>query len=434
MPEGHINFFVHRFMHMADVQKHKREYREGGEQIFPYPPDLNRNEIIQELENLKVHPRGIALMAPKFISFPVKVKQIDPRGANILKQEMLALGGDAAVPEDVFSFSGTPVDVILIGTEKHYASLVKKLEYQPFGLKKIGKGLEEVLRRSVRVPEELRIGDRRYQYRERTLIMGVLNVTPDSFSDGGKFSDPEEAVSHALAMEEEGAHIIDIGGESTRPGSSGVSAAEEKDRVLPVISGIRAHSSVPLSIDTTKADVARAALEAGANMVNDISGFHFDPDLVRVVSDFKVPCVVMHTRGRPKTMQEDTGYEDLFHEILTCLRESILTALEKGIPKENIIVDPGIGFGKSAADNLKLLQKLRIFRSLGYPILVGPSRKSFLGKVLNAGVDGRLEGTAASVALAVWNGASMIRVHDVEEMKRVILVADAIKRGSFEES
>jgi len=399
------------------------------EKIFPLAPGLEKDEFHEELKKLEVHPYGIELMLPKFDVLPLKIKQIDPRGANILKQEMLGLGGDAAVPENVLSFSGENVDVILMGTRKHYAHLVDKLHHQPFGLKTIGHQLKGLLEREDHTPEALEIGDRIYRYRERTLIMGVLNITPDSFSDGGRFLSPGDAVGRGLAMVDEGADIIDIGGESTRPGADPVSAEEEMARVLPVVEGLRSKTKVPISIDTTKAVVAREALSAGAAMVNDISGFHFDPELPGLVAEAGVPCVVMHTSGKPKEMQARTLYKDLLHDVLNQLQQSISVGRSKGIKRKNLIIDPGIGFGKTAEDNLKLLKHLKIFQSLGYPVLVGPSRKSFIGAILDRPPDRRLQGTAASVAVAVWNGASLVRIHDVGEMKQVVMVADAIKKG-----
>jgi len=417
-----------------EAKRYKQDIIQEEEKILPFPAGLGKSEFLQELEKLKVHPHGIELMLPKCHTLPLKIKAIDPRGANILKQEMLGLGGDAAVPEDVFSFTGKVVDVFLIGTRKHYAFLAEKLRHQPFGLKKIGKALRGLLEREAHFPETLKLGDRVFRYKERTLIMGVLNVTPDSFSDGGRFFSAEDAIAHGLALEADGADVVDIGGESTRPGSDPVSADEEIARILPVIKGIREKSSVPISIDTAKAAVARAALESGADMVNDISGFLFDPELPGLVAEAGVPCVIMHTSEKPRIMQKHTAYEDLLYDVLNHLRSSVEQGRSRGITPENIIVDPGIGFGKTPADSMKLLKDLKVFQSLGHPVLVGPSRKSFLGALLNVPADRRLQGTAASIAIAVWNGASMVRVHDVREMKQVVMVADGIKKGMKRET
>lgn len=259
--------------------------------------------------------------------------------------------------------------------------------------------------------------------------MGVLNVTPDSFSDGGLFLDASAAIGHAIRMVEDGVDIIDIGGESTRPGSDAVTIEEELRRTLPVIQAITKEISIPVSIDTYKAEVAKRALDAGASMVNDISGLGFDPAMPGVVSEYEVPVVVMHIKGTPKDMQKDPVYEALLPEIYDSLRRSMQSAMDAGIPENMIVIDPGIGFGKTFDHNLEILHRLREFTLLERPILVGVSRKAFIGKVLeNASVENRLEGTAAAVAISIMNGANIVRVHDVKEMARVARVADAIRR------
>lgn len=259
--------------------------------------------------------------------------------------------------------------------------------------------------------------------------MGILNVTPDSFSDGGRFFDSKRAVDRALQMEEEGADIIDVGGESTRPGSEPVPLEEELRRVIPVIEALAKRLSVPISIDTYKAEVAKRALEAGASVVNDISGLRFDPKMAEVVADSDAAVVIMHIKGTPKDMQTNPHYDDLFGEIIGYLREGIEIARAHGIGEDRIVVDPGIGFGKTAEHNLQIINRLERFSVLGRPLLIGPSRKSFIGMVLG-GVppSERLEGTAAAVAVAVLKGASIVRVHDVKEMVPVVRVAEAIRK------
>ena len=261
--------------------------------------------------------------------------------------------------------------------------------------------------------------------------MGIVNVTPDSFSDGGGCFSREQAVAHGLRLADEGADIIDIGGESTRPGAVPISAAEEIQRVLPVIEELAGKIDVPLSIDTTKADVARRAIEAGAEIVNDVSALRFDPEMGDVVAACRVPVVLMHMRGTPRTMQHDIHYQSLIDDIREFLEERIEYAVSVGIALENIIIDPGIGFGKSLEkDNLSILKNLAAFTALGRPILVGTSRKGFIGKLLGTPVHEREEGTAATVAIAIYNGAHMVRVHDVKRMKMVAAVANAIKKSS----
>ncbi|RJO66200.1 MAG: dihydropteroate synthase [Myxococcales bacterium] len=269
------------------------------------------------------------------------------------------------------------------------------------------------------------VAKRTFDFSQRTYVMGILNVTPDSFSDGGRFADFDAAIAQALRMEEEGADLIDIGGESTRPGSDRVPVEEELRRVLPVIETLTARLSVPISIDTTKAAVARAAIQAGAAMVNDISGFTFDPSMLDVVASARAPAIIMHTAGDPKTMQQTYRYTDVVEDVAAYFAERLNLAGQAGIPLANLMLDPGIGFGKSVAHNLALLQNSARFAELGCPVIVGPSRKSFIGKVLDLPLDDRLEGTLAAVAVAVMNGANMVRVHDVRPAVRVCRMCDA---------
>ncbi len=270
-------------------------------------------------------------------------------------------------------------------------------------------------------------------YRERTLVMGVLNVTPDSFSDGGEFFSLDRAVAHAEQMIAEGADIIDIGGESTRPGSAFVSEGEEVQRVIPVIERLAAKSPVPISIDTTKSSVARAALKAGAEVVNDISGLRFDPGIANEVAHAKAGLVLMHSRGTPKTMQQLPPVDDIMSEVISELRKSVLIAEERGVARDRIAIDPGIGFGKTLEQNVELIAKLDELASAfaEFPIMIGTSRKSFIGKLLdNVPADERLHGTIASVAASVLNGAHIVRVHDVKAAVEAIKVADAVRRAA----
>jgi dihydropteroate synthase len=267
-------------------------------------------------------------------------------------------------------------------------------------------------------------------FSEKTAIMGILNITPDSFSDGSIYFDKERAVEHALKLVEDGADIIDIGGESTRPGSEVVTRDEELRRVIAVIETLTKKVRVPVSIDTYKAGVARRAIDAGASMVNDISGLMFDPDMAKVVAAAGVPIILMHIKGAPRDMQKDPAYSALMPEVMDYLRGSMRVAECAGIDMARIVIDPGIGFGKTADHNLQILKNLSDMEALGRPILVGVSRKAFIGRILgDAGPSERLEGTAAAIAIAVMNGANIVRVHDVKEMVKVVRVADAIKRG-----
>ncbi len=263
-------------------------------------------------------------------------------------------------------------------------------------------------------------------------LMGVINVTPDSFSDGGTYYQLEDAISRAHQMVEEGVDVIDIGGESSRPGSDSVDIQEEMVRVIPVISRLSKELSIPLSIDTTKSEVARAAMDAGAGMINDISGLHWDMKLAEMAAKYEVPVVIMHTRGKPKTMQQNVHYQSLFSEIIRYLREGIEVALAAGVPSDQIVVDPGIGFGKSVEHNLMIMNRLFEFSVLGKPILLGASRKSFIGKILDVDIDQRLEGTLATTVFGALRGADIIRVHDVRENLRAIRMLEHMMAPSEE--
>ncbi|MFC1581489.1 dihydropteroate synthase [Candidatus Neomarinimicrobiota bacterium] len=257
--------------------------------------------------------------------------------------------------------------------------------------------------------------------------MAILNVTPDSFSDGGAYYSKNMAINHALKMEQEGADVIDIGGESTKPGADRVTESEEMKRVIDVIEGVRSNSEITISIDTTKSNVARSALDAGANLVNDISGLNFDSEMVKIVANYKAPVVIMHIKGTPKSMQTNPTYNNLIEEIISYFANQIEFAMANGISEKQIIIDPGIGFGKTVNDNFTIIKELSQFSQLGFPILVGPSKKSFIGETLNLPVDQRVEGTSAAIAACIINGANIIRVHDVKEMRRVMIVSSKIR-------
>jgi dihydropteroate synthase len=260
----------------------------------------------------------------------------------------------------------------------------------------------------------------------RTWIMGILNVTPDSFSDGGLHVKKENAIEHGLRMVSEGADIIDIGGESTRPGSDPVPAEEELHRILPVISGLRKHTKSLISVDTSKSEVALAAIAEGADIINDISALRNDPEMIAVVAETSAPVILMHMKGTPKTMQNNPHYENVLLEIKSFLEEKIKLAVKNGVDRNKIIIDPGIGFGKRFEDNLTLIRNLNEFAELDQPILVGISRKSFIGKILDLPPGEREEGTLASAIISVIQGAHILRVHDVAPVKRAILVAETI--------
>jgi dihydropteroate synthase len=266
-------------------------------------------------------------------------------------------------------------------------------------------------------------------FSRRTLVMGILNVTPDSFYDGGRRQDPHRAIADGVAMVERGAAIVDIGGESSRPGARSVDADEELGRVIPVVRGLRREVTVPISIDTYKSSVALAALDAGADIVNDISALRFDDAMTALVAREQVPVVLMHMQGTPRTMQLEPRYRDVVDEVKNFLAAQVRQALDAGIKANRLIIDPGIGFGKTLVHNLELLRRLPVLEALGYPLLVGASRKAFIGKILNADTQDRLEGSVAAAVAAVLGGAHILRVHDVNETVRAVRIADALRYG-----
>lgn len=381
------------------------------------------------LSRMGVDPGGIQRMVTKLHYRLIYLQQIPSRCANILKQEMLALGGDAAVARGTVACSIETTPVLLMGTEKQILKLCERLPAQPFGLKKVAEEIETVVDRYVQVPSVWQ-GVRSNIDLSQPRIMAVLNVTPDSFSDGGSYLRPEDAIEQAKRLADDGADIIDIGGESTRPGSKPVSVEEELQRVVPVIEQIAVNIGVSCSIDTTKAAVAKAAIDAGAEFINDVSGLTFDIDMAAVAAKSGAGLAVMHTRGRPDVMQSDTEYVDLVSEVYAALFRSVTIAESAGIARDRIAVDPGIGFGKSVEGNIELLRRLDEFRSLGLPILLGTSRKSFIGKILaQDDPQNRLAGTLSTVALGVAAGASIFRVHDVREAREAAMVAHAVTKG-----
>ncbi|MCK5547492.1 MAG: dihydropteroate synthase [Thermoplasmata archaeon] len=272
---------------------------------------------------------------------------------------------------------------------------------------------------------DLAVGSKRFSF-DRTIIMGVLNVTPDSFSDGGHHLSPDKALLKAKQMVEDGADILDIGGESTRPFSSPVSAREELGRIVPVLEGLK-ELDIPISIDTRKPEVAQKALDTGAHMVNDVSGLR-DEGMMKLVAEKKVPVVIMHMKGEPKSMQENPEYGDVVGEIKEFFKTTVKKAADHGIKDDRIIIDPGLGFGKTTEHNIEIIKRLDEFRSLGFPVLVGASRKTFIGKILGLDVGERLEGSLAAMAASIMNGADIVRVHDVKESVRVARFVDALKR------
>lgn len=382
-------------------------------------------QAVEEVERVGVDSYAVPILASKAFGLSIKVEHLDCAQSNIIKQTALSVGGDAAVARPVVTGCSEKTDLILFCNPRQLEEIAKRLEIQPFGLKRIAEGLKKALDNTART-HTLSLPCKDLDLSERTHIVGVLNVTPDSFSDGGEHFELDEAVQWGITMSEDGADIIDIGGESTRPGSESVSPADELSRVIPVIQSLSKECSIPLSIDTQKSQVAEEAISAGCTILNDISGLKHDERMVTVAAATGVGVVIGHIRGTPRNMQQDPHYEDVMSEIVGELRDSIGHAEAGGVDPSKIIVDPGIGFGKRLEDNLALIRRLGELKSLGKPIMIGPSRKSFIGTILDLPVKERLEGTAAAVTMAVANGANLVRVHDVKEMKRICLLTDAL--------
>jgi len=387
----------------------------------------NWEEAVAIFKKIGVDPYGIDAMAQKTINLNVLIENQPCKIANVIKQEMLSLGGDAAVARGSVSCNIPVSDILIMGTVKQISVLTKKIEKQPFGLSLIARDILEILANISRNEYSWKTSRRKITLGNKTLIMGILNITPDSFSDGGLFYSQQKAVEHGLQMAAEGADIIDVGGESTRPGAKSASAVIELKRVLPVIESLEKQVKIPISIDTKKTHVARQAITAGAEIVNDISALNGDKKMAKTIKETGAAVVLMHMRGTPQNMQKgDLVYADLMGEIIAYLKKSSEKALKAGIEKDCLVIDPGIGFGKRPEDNYKIIKNLSELKGLGMPVMVGTSRKSFIGKLTGGEPRQRLEGTAASVAAAIMNGCHIVRVHDVAAMKKVAAITDAI--------
>jgi dihydropteroate synthase len=392
---------------------------------------VEHNPRVIELSQLPRAIRGMsdvdepAAVAAERLSARVRralrLDAVDPDDARKLEQEAQALG---VVVLDGLPGSGGSAPRFLIADEETMKRLGAVLESR--GLKALGAAVRTTLAAYQRVSFTIAFPDGgRMDLAAETRVMGILNVTPDSFA-GGSSASTARAVEAAAQMVEDGADLVDVGGESTRPGADAVPEDEEIRRVVPVIEAIKREMSVRVSVDTMKARVARLAIEAGADMVNDVSSLS-DPAMASVVRDARVPLVLMHLRGTPRTMQQDTEYVDLLSSVVGFLRKRVDRAAAAGVADDKIVVDPGLGFGKSASGNLRILRELPTLRSVGRPILVGASRKSFIGTALDLPVTERLEGSLAVAALAAWQGAQFIRAHDVAATKRVTRMIDAIR-------
>jgi len=387
-------------------------------------------EVVAVFKKIGVDPYGIDAMKNKAANLNIYLDKQQCKVANIIKQEMLSIGGDAAVARGSVACAVKSTDILIMGTRKQIMALSGKIKNQPFGLSNISSDLVELVNNANKDESVLQTSRRKIKIGNKTLIMGILNVTPDSFSDGGLFYDQKKAVERGFQIVEEGADIIDIGGESTRPGSQTVPVETEIKRVVPVISALAKMRKVPISIDTKKAKVAKVAIDAGAEIINDISALNSDKNMAKVAGETRAGLILMHMRGVPRNMQKgDLLYNDLMGEIIIHLQKAIDKAKSAGVKKESIVVDPGVGFGKTPEDNYKIIKYLRELKTLGMPVMIGTSRKSFIEKLTGGKPEERQEGTAASVTASILNGCNIIRVHDVAAMKKVVAVADAVLRA-----
>ncbi len=363
-------------------------------------------------------------MIPKAVHRCIKLKNISGPAANIIKQEMLSRGGEAAISREAI-VDRSKTDVLLMGTLRQYELLIDKLHKQSLGLGKLAieiKNLLDNLESQSKIIElangkELEIG-------KKTIIMGILNITPDSFSDGGKYLEPARAVARAGEMLEQGADIIDIGGASSRPDSVMIDEEEELKRILPVVKSLASQGTI-ISVDTCRAAVAKAALDNGAHIINDIGNLKIDTNMQPVVTEKQATVILMHNRLQ---INQGQAYEDIISDIVCEIQESVELLENSGLARNKIIIDPGIGFGKSPDENLYIIKQISAFKSMGFPVLVGISRKSFMGRILNLDVDERLESSLGLMAVSIMNGADIVRVHDVKESQRVAQIVDAVVR------
>lgn len=392
----------------------------------------NKAEAAREIKKIGAYSKSIPIMSPKAVLHAIKIKKISAVACNILKQEMLSVGGDAAVSKDVITKSPKSSDCLLFGTISQIEKLCLKIKKQPFKIDEIGKEIKRTLDNYHKRDFKFAAGKYKLRPGRRTYIMGILNVTPDSFFDGGRFFKEDAALSHALKMAHAGADIIDVGGESTRPGAISIKYKEQIRRVIPVIKKLSKKIKIPISIDTRSYKVAKAAIDAGASIINDISGLRADEKMAKLASESRAGLILMHMKGSPKNMQKKTWYKCLMQDIINGLDISIDKALDAGVKKEQIVIDPGIGFSKTTRQNLMILSHLSEFKVLGFPIMVGISRKSLIGDVLNLAVDQRLTGTLAGIVYSMLEGANILRVHDVKETKEVIKMTETIRDISYD--
>jgi dihydropteroate synthase len=393
--------------------------------------DYNSGELKQLMREIQVDPYAIKIMLPKAITHLLKIDSVSNITANILKQEMLSLGGDVAVARSALTGKNKMTDCLLIGNLSQFKRLKAKLYKQPFGLAELSLKIARSLNNFQKDRFTINLNGYKLFLGKRVYIMGIVNLTPDSFSGDGLYrtSSTKYQISKIVDFVErtvqDGADIIDVGGESTHPGAKPISVKEELARTIPIIKILAKKIKVPISIDTYKKEVAKLALDNGAVIVNDITALK-DPGMARLIARYKAGVVLMHMQGNPRNMQNNPAYSSLVSDIITYLDRAIQKAKAAGIAEDKIIIDPGIGFGKTLEHNLEILKRLQDFKVLGRPILVGPSRKSFIGKILNLEAQKRIFGTVSACVLAAKFQANIVRVHDVRPVYEALKITRAI--------
>lgn len=383
--------------------------------------------LTKYLNKAGVDEKGIQIITRKSSNLIFRVDNVSPAAANIIKQQLLSMGQEAAVHREVISGGPESSEAYLVINERSASELKRKFSGQPFDLPGLGEEIEKLAGSYLNLPERIRLRRRDLLLNNTPLVMGILNITPDSFSDGGEYLDPGEALDRAFNMVEEGADIIDIGGESSRPGAEELETEEEIARVKPVLEKLEGNIQAPVSIDTRKSKVARIALDCGADIINDISGLSSDPGMIKTAAEYDAAIIVMHMKGTPSSMQKDPHYHDVIGEIIDWFSERTERIMDGGIEKEKIIIDPGIGFGKRLKDNLDIIRELSSFRELGFPVMIGYSRKSFLGMITGRDPAYRVHGGMAALGKSIQQGVQLVRVHDVRETKDFIKVFRAIE-------
>lgn len=386
----------------------------------------NTRPVLEEIGRTHTAP-ATEYVLPGSNTVALAMENLSTAQAGLLQAEMLEAGGDVVAPQRASGSRPAKVDIVLIGSRSQFQTLLARSADAAPEAAAVREEVRRALDNHARTRFEIRMGARRLTVGPEPAVMGILNVTPDSFSDGGRWLESSSAVARADRLVEEGADIIDVGGESTRPGSDPVTEQEELARVLPVVETLASRIDVPVSIDTRHARVAREAVAAGACLVNDVTGLQGDPDMAAAVAETGAGVVIMHMLGQPRSMQDHPHYDHLMADICRYLRRGIQIAADAGVPEDGIIIDPGIGFGKTVRHNLEILARLGQLRTLGAPVLVGPSRKRFIGKLADVETPSeRVYGTAAACSLAVAAGALVLRVHDVGEVRQALAVATAI--------